>query len=306
MVERDSDLRKRLTDHIKKTGYPLEIQVSQALSKQRGWISWSNQMYIDPDDKKPREVDVGGVYFPALAMFDPYQATQLDSLDFGPIPFAPQILVECKKSSDNSLVLFPTRPFSFTMLEGQILELPFLLGKKQMSSSGQFGAGTMGFLGTRFHYNGKFVSSSYTLTKPGAGSKPDIYEAVMVLMKAQSQSKDGLFSTLKQTDAQEKAGLISKVSTIYPVNFTFLAIVFQGSMFEAEIVDGEPVLKDLNHGYVNSVYWSTQLERPVSYVIDVVSSTHFQDYLELLRKDVDTAQQTFKLYETEALAYLTK
>jgi hypothetical protein len=305
MSNPNDDLKKRLTEHIKKTGYPLEIEVLQALSEQKGWLSWSNQMYLDPDEKKPRDIDVGAFYFPWLSI-TPSQEGVMDYPEADPVPFTPTMLVECKTSNDCSLVLFPTKQFSFMMLEGQTLELPFIFGKKKFNLAGTFGAGTIGFLGTRFHYNTMEVSSTYTLTKPKGNSKPDIYEGVTTLVKAQSQASETNLATWKQSDAQQLSMLAPKNPPLYPISYAFLAIAFQGPMFEAKIIGGDPVLKELTHGCISSAYWSTRLERPVTYVIDVVKSTHFPEYLRLINNDLQTARNTLKLYEKEARAYLSR
>jgi len=281
-----------LTAHIKKTGYPLEVQLSEMLTEY-DWMTGSSSTYIDPDERKPREIDIYGLYFPWLK--EPRAPSDLEL-----VPFIPMMFVECKKSAEHSLVLFPGRQmFSSFMIEGQTFDLPFLSGKKPASLQGPFGFGAGGFIGPRLHYHGRIVSRSFSLTKPGGKPKSDVYEAVMILMKAQSYNYETIVSRIPESRPKKA----SSERQSYALPFTFLALAFDGPLFEAGFVEGDIELKELNMGLIQSTYWSTGLSRPVNYVIDVVRVDHFRDYLELIRDDVKTVKAKLKENERQAIDY---
>ena len=51
------DLKEKLREHLKSTGYPLELRVGNILSS-HGWIVDHNRYYIDEDEQKGREIDI--------------------------------------------------------------------------------------------------------------------------------------------------------------------------------------------------------------------------------------------------------
>lgn len=51
------DLKEKLLEDIKKTGYPLELKIANIFDK-CGWRTQSNSYYIDKDENKGREIDL--------------------------------------------------------------------------------------------------------------------------------------------------------------------------------------------------------------------------------------------------------
>jgi len=59
-----SEKRRKLGDHIRemvrRTGYPLEIEVSDILEKD--WAVFNNVPYLDEDESKTRTIDIYAIH----------------------------------------------------------------------------------------------------------------------------------------------------------------------------------------------------------------------------------------------------
>jgi len=92
-------MKDHIMDQIEKTGYPLEIEVSERLDKD--WVVFNNQPYLDEDENKTRETDIFAIH-----------ETDIDQLRIKPEPLifvSTNMVAECKKSTTHAWVFF-TRP----------------------------------------------------------------------------------------------------------------------------------------------------------------------------------------------------
>jgi hypothetical protein len=268
----DSDLKSRLQKHIAKTGYPLEITIASTL-EDRGWNVVANSMYVDPDTSKLREIDLQGFRIPEAILKG----------DLGPGPlFWAEILVECKKISDDSLVLFPRKPFGLGDMDGQVVDFPALLKSADSSSAlhVNFLSGLLPHLVSSLHYKElKGLSNVYTLTKPGSKreSRPDVFEAVTVLMKAQALENESW------VDAHRSP---SQGATFYPLVMSFLVIVLDAPMYDATVSSGQVELTESVHSAIRASHYSKQEARTIGFTIDVVTPEFFSKYLDTINHDV--------------------
>lgn len=81
-----------LKKEIKKTGYPLEIEISSILD--RGWTVLNTDSYFDRDDGKLRDIDIRAE--------KTYDACM-------PLFLSTSLVVECKKSEDFAWVFLQDR-----------------------------------------------------------------------------------------------------------------------------------------------------------------------------------------------------
>jgi hypothetical protein len=283
-----NNLKGRLKREILKTGYPLEIEVASIL-EDFGWAAFPNHFYVDPTSNKPREIDIFGFS----------EATSSDK-SFDPIAFSPHLIIECKKSLDYSLVVFSRKRSAFTFYDitGQIYDFPVILGRVDHFPNPREEFNLSYFL-TRpqLHYNQfERIASTYTLIKPGVEKgKSDIFEAVMQIMKAQSFD-------VKEAIKRDK----TITHTHYPLYLSFLAIVFDGLIFEAEIEQGEVNLKEAEHMLLHTTFQPNYSDFPLYYSIDLVKKENFKNYLQQLRDDISMLKEHIKSNAGNVSKYLKR
>lgn len=86
-----TDEERKILDDIKKSGYPLEIDVTHWLIE-NGWSVFPQYTYLDAETKKIRTIDALVIYLPGGSYFESF----------------PRLIVECKTS--NKPWVFYTRP----------------------------------------------------------------------------------------------------------------------------------------------------------------------------------------------------
>jgi hypothetical protein len=129
MSEKRKTTEDHIIDQIQRTGYPLEIEVSD-LMERAGWIIFNNQPYLDEDEGKTREIDIYAIH-----------ETEADQFVTEPKPrifVGTDIVIECKKSTTHAWIFF-TRPKGLPPGFGQDQTLDFLQvhsnGKKRFMST---------------------------------------------------------------------------------------------------------------------------------------------------------------------------
>ena len=263
------DLKQRLRKQISKMGYPLEIEV-QSILEERNWAVFPNKFFMDCQENKPREIDLFAFHGPTVS-----------SRHTEPIAFAPHLIIECKKSLDYSLVLFSRNITAFTFYDfsGHMFDFPILLKEITEFRNPLKEFNLQYFLIHQdLHYKrSRKVSTNYPLVKPEGKEKRDLYDAVMKLVKAQA---------FEVEEALRRSPTITH--THHPLFFSFLAVVFEGQMFEALVDKGDVVLNELDHGLISVSFQPDYSDTPLHYVIDVVKKEHFKDFLVEIENDIST------------------
>jgi hypothetical protein len=264
----ESGSKKKIVEYIEKTGYPLEIEISSLLENSK-WAVTGNYPYVDPEKGGLREIDVYATFPSAFRQGDFLTKPH----------FLPMMLVECKKSTTDSLILFPrpNRLFSWEDLEGQVFDYPRLLDRKPPASSygppDFLALGLSRFLVNSVHQTKMKACNTYTLTS----EKKMIFEAVATLLNAQS----GLMESERSKKTQFLPG-----TRFHTILFTYLVIVFDGPMFEATVRGGKTEVEETYHSLIRAAWNPKGLAKLVYYSIDVVHPGFFAKYLELLQQDI--------------------
>ena len=238
-------------------------------------------MYIDPDTSKLREIDLQGFRIPG----------EILEGDIGQSPlFWAEILVECKKISDDSLVLFPSKPFGLGDMDGQVVDFPALLKSTDRSPDLHlnFLTGLLPHLVSSLHYKGlNGLSNVYTLTKPGSKheSRPDVFEAATVLMKAQAVENDSWITAYKSPPPG---------ASFYPLVMSFLVIVLDAPMFDATVSSGQVELTESVHSAIRAGHYSKEEGRTIGFTIDVVTPDFFSKYLDLINNSLHRIAKELK------------
>jgi len=84
-IQKRNNLKEKIIDDLLLTGFPLEVFVSNVLSK-ADWRAEASPLYIDPDNKNTRELDI---YALKIYNKEPRDNTSLFS----------HLIIQCKKSS---------------------------------------------------------------------------------------------------------------------------------------------------------------------------------------------------------------
>jgi len=269
-------------------GYPLEIETASTLES-RKWAIFPTHFYLDMDTQKAREIDILSFYEPVASNFK----------ELKPLAFSPKLIVECKKTQDHSLILF-TRKNTFTFYDftGHTYDFPVLLGKNREfhDPTKEFNYENVLSQGLVHYKRFGRTSSIYKLIKSNSEKdKKDIYEAVMQLIKAQ------IFDV---EQAIQKDKTISH--THYPIYFSFLAIVFDGKMFEANIIGNDIDLEEIDYGLIETHYMPSYSDHPLHYQIDVVKKEHLHNYLSQLEQDIKSLKDKIREHHLEMVEYLNR
>jgi len=278
-----SEKRRKLEDHIReviqRTGYPLEIEVSDILEKD--WVVFNNVPYLDEDENKTRTIDIYAINYSELEQF----------VSIGkPVFFvSTPLLVECKRSDTHVWVFF-TRPNSTPGFgNGQTLDFlqVFTKGKKKfLDELLDF------FRSDKLHYN-RFSRLAHTYAEvkiQGQSSeKQEIFEASNQLMKFVSYEM--------RKESERIAGDVSNRN----FSFLFPVIAFDGMIYEAIVRGGEIKLLKRVHILLETSRYSKLTRNILGYLIDVVAKPGFAQYLKLLNEDIVTIRHFFASNEKELI-----
>lgn len=308
------DLKDFLSDEIQKSGFPLEIEVSSILEDQK-WVVLNNQPFRDPDEEELRSVDI-------LAFHGPTVYERPETLPFG---FSPRLVIECKKSSSYAWVFF-TRPQDAKVfpMDGQVYDFPKAFSTKayeERNSLSQIGIFSYEYYfnhfsdqlkGTkRIHYTDfdrtAIAYNEYKIDEVRADSpkkrettagRNEIFEAVNQLVK---------FQDFDVEESVTSPGRIrGATSPLFPVELSFLAVVFDGRLFEAVVSRGKPLVEERKHLLLHYIYRPRKSFNNLNFWIDVVKKEFFPDYLTKISQDISLMRDKV-ISERELLSrYLRK
>jgi len=255
-------LIEHLRKEVKKSGYPFEIEISSLLDGK--WDEVLNTAsYYDDDEKKMRDIDVN-----ASRLFeDIYPFLDLN------------LTIECKKDENFAWVFF-TRPlkYSFTDIEGQYLDGMHILTKKlDKNDIQEIVLGDSSFHYSRMRKVAVCFDEFYVKGKKTDYSKKrDIFEAINQLKKYVAYSNDQRLKT----------------DFPYVVAVHFPCIVFDGEMFEAEVIEGNIKLKPTKHVLISTAHRTAYSTWDLRFLIDVVHKSHFRRFLKSIDKDGQSLKKT--------------
>ena len=262
-----------LKKEIRKTGYPLEIEISSLLEKK--WKTVVNtDTYYDRDEGKLRDIDILAFDF-------------LASDNVLPITLRTGLAIECKKDENFAWVFF-TRPFELDMeyLEGQYVDRVHCMSKN--TENNQILEKMYNKISLHYEDIERIAVAYDTFCLKGkkrsiAKKKRGIFEAQNQLKKYIDYTIDQLIKASPQFD-------------VYPIEVYFPCIVFDGSMYEAILDSGRLKLKEAHHILLSSFYRSPYSVWEKGVLIDIVQKKYFKEYQKLIRKDVTSLRKTIRKY----------
>ena len=285
-----------LIKRIKQSGYPLEIRISDILDNDEYYVS-NTQYYFDEDTKQGRDIDI----FASPLFFD--LDKKLIDLENKLRPFRVRtdMAIECKKSQTHAWVFY-TRPnvkLSGYHVSGQFktsvpkntktLVDPF---KRELQDC------------FAFHYHDfERVAIAYDeikkqklekgTTRKDNQSRREIFEAINQLIKF----------TCYETHQTLNRFLNLSVKTAYKdiIVFYFPIIVFDGDMFEVIFDSGEPNVERTNHIILKTEYNCSYCNEVESFTLDVVHSSFFSEFMNILRMDFEKVRNNILKRHIELL-----
>lgn len=126
----------------------------------------------------------------------------------------------------------------------------------------------------------------------------DIREAINQLVK---------FQEFDVNESITSPGRIKGATSPYfPVELSFLAIVFDGKLFEAILDNGKISLEERNHLVLHFIYRPKKSYSNLNFFIDIVHKDYFKEYMAKISADVSLISSKVENDKNKLLTYLKK
>jgi hypothetical protein len=263
------DLIEHLRKEIKKSGYPLEIEISSRFSK--NWDEIVNtDSYFDGDEGKMRDIDISA-----------YRLFEFKTNKGGVLLFSANLVIECKKDENFTWVFF-TRSLRSDRrdISGQYIDGVQILTKNAESDA------IMELIleNSRLHYSRMrkiaacFDEFYMRGNRRESHKKRDVFEATNQLKKYILYSNE---QTLKSTYP-------------YLIEFRFPCIVFDGKMFEAEVEGGKIKLYETKHVLLRTFHKASYSTWDLGFLIDIVHKSYFNKFLQTIENNIESVRRVTK------------
>ncbi len=272
--EKEKTLDDYYLNEIRKSGYPLEIRVSNLLDN-RGYVVFNTQYYFDEEAKQGRDIDIYAIPKDCYSKED----------KLAPFKVRSELAIECKKSETYAWFFYtrPRIPMSSIYIRGQYRTT---VPQPETYSAQSFQALFENEL-LELHYdNFERVAIAYDEIKKRKNEKKknegeskgrkEIFEAVNQLVKFTCYE---IHQTFNRIEKFKKSTAHSEY-----LIFFFPIIVFDGDLFEVSFSSGEPRLDRRNHILLTTHYRCPYCQEVESYTLDIVNTSYFDDFLKIMAK----------------------
>ncbi|MBI1885225.1 MAG: hypothetical protein HYS09_02750 [Chloroflexi bacterium] len=209
------DLKNKIVEEIKASGYPLELDVVEAFQS-AGWVTTHGSMYLDADEQKPREIDV--------VAYKVHEAGERDGRRYGLTCAA---VVECKRSD---------RPWVFFVRESSDQHDHLYFRPASMISNLVRAVGEANIRNALWYRKSLLRANTYFEPFAKRNENPQkVYAALSSVTKA-ALFEENRFKNVK---------IPSLIFVCFPI------IVFGGTLFEAKVKGEDIDLTDVAHVLVN-------------------------------------------------------
>lgn len=281
--EKNRTLENYLIKRIKKSGYPLEIEISNLLDKE--YLVFNTQYYFDEEGKQGRDIDIYAV------PLDVETDTKLVEMEKKLLPFRlrTELVIECKKIETHAWVFYNRHnpPISGYHISGQFkTSVP----KPRKFSTDSFGWALEKCLALHY-YKFERVAIAYEeikktklekenkkrKTQKENPSRREIFEAINQLRKFTCDEMHQIFSRISK---------LPKLSSDRELIVIFFPIIaFDGDMFEVTFDSDKPKLERKNHILLATHYRCPYCHEVESFLIDVVHRSYFSEFMKILKAD---------------------
>jgi len=281
-------LEDYLIEKVKKSGYPLEIEISNILENER-FVVFNTQYYYDEEAHQGRDIDIYALPLEP----DPYDDELL------PFRLRTDVAIECKKSETHAWVFYtrPRIPMSSIYMRGQLgTTIP---NPKEFSTES-----FSWFLEQKcliLHYdNFERIAIAYEEIKKKKmtaetgkdSSRREIFEAINQLVK---------FTCYENHHTSNRTTALSELSSRELITIFFPIVVFDGDMFEVSFEHGQPKLEKRNHILLTTHYRCPHCREVENFTIDIVHRSYFPEFLRSLKAHFYKTTQTIGKNRDELL-----
>lgn len=250
---------QRVEKDIQKSGFPLEIEVSLKL-REAGWTTLIHDYYVDEEEGKSRETDIGA-----------YKRLDIATPDYSLLHIS--LILECKKSPEKPWVFFTNekgREFEFPQILIKSLGRPRI--HKDLASQERW-MDESHFFSQEFERKALIPYEPFT---HGKGKR--IFEASMQVVKALAYQLKETATLLHHLDG-------NPLFIMYPV------IVFDGHLYEYTSGKVTPVR------YLQYLFRHKSTDRLTAdlvgnnFLIDVFRRDFLPEYVEMLKQESNMIEQ---------------
>jgi hypothetical protein len=290
--ERKSTLEDYLLGRVKKSGYPLEIEISNILENER-FAVFNTQYYFDAEAHQGRDIDIFALTLGPEVIDDKLL----------PLSLRTDLAIECKKSETHAWVFYtrPRLPMSSIYMHGQFRTTVPKPEEFSMESFEWFLQHKCLIL----HYD-KFaeIAIAYEEIKKkkmdtengkkrkNGSSRKEIFEATNQLVKFTSYEMHQIYERIAKLPWKDKR----EVTTLF-----FPVIVFDGDMFVMFLDSGEPRLERRKHVLLGTHYRCPYCLNVESFTVDIVHRSHFNEFIQLWKTHLHTTKETMLRNHSELL-----
>jgi hypothetical protein len=264
-------LEDYLIERINKSGYPLEIEISNLLDQE--YVVFNTQYYFDEETKEGRSIDIYAI---------PY-GLSFSEKELQPFIVRTELAIECKKSETHAWIFY-TRPkisMSSIYMDGQY---------RTTIPEEEFGFSSESFQWLfkthflkLFYDNFRRIAVAYDeikyssagITKSDNSSRKEIFEAINQLVK---------FTCYEIHQSFNRIAKLPNLSSEYIIIF-FPIVVFDGNIYEVIFDSGTTKLKKNNHILVLTNYRCPYCQKVESFLISFVHRSYFSEFIKNMNLD---------------------
>ena len=261
----DESYKKNILNEIKKSGFPLELNVVEKL-RSNNYLTFPNLTFID-SQKNLHEIDVIGM----LVGGD-------KDWKYGIIDVS--LIIECKQSKEKPWIFFeevfdPMTAFGLVPKLSCVSDLSvdypvnsLLLGSANSSMH-------------KHHYEQKIpISRTFFEAFKKQDTKSDIYKSILSVLYAHTYFKEWFLSGKKTT----KEDKMKRSTIIHPV------IILEGDLIVATKTRDSFSLNSVNHLFLRTIDNITNTKYSFfpsdnETIIDVIKYSYLNSYLKICKKD---------------------
>ena len=276
-----------LKEQVKKSGYPLEIKVSNILDGMH-YVVFNTEYHFDEEIQQGRDIDVYALPLDPDPMNDEILPFRLNL----------ELAIECKKSETYAWVFY-TRPrleYSGICMSGQ-LSTTFPKRKQFSTDSADW---FFEYTCLKTHYNNfDRIAIAYDELKKSKSNQKvgshrnEIFEGTNQLVKFVNYMNHRREKRLSELPAD--LPYRENIRILFPI------IIFDGDMFEVFFKGEEPMLWKTKHLLLSTHRYCPYCKESKSFTIDVVHRSYFEEFLNVLRTSFVKLNEIFSEKHDELL-----
>jgi hypothetical protein len=264
-MEMDEDYKKRILNEIKKSGFPVELNVVEKL-RRNNYLTFPNLTFVD-GQKDLHEIDV-------LAML----VGGDQSWQYGMIGVS--LIIECKQSKEKPWVFFEEVYDPITAI-GLVPKLSCVSDLAVDYPVNSLLLGSANSSLHKHHYEQNIpIARTFFEAFKNQDYKSDIYKALTSVLYAHTYFKEWF----RLSDKTNKENKMKRSTIIHPI------IILEGDLIVAKKTKDSFSLHSVNHLFLRTIDNITNPSKSFfptdnEIIIDVIKYSYLSSYLKICNKD---------------------